>query len=286
VEWFNLAAIHSPWKHLLHSDFYDEDGTAMQPKEDVENPKRYPAPALEEVRGNLQRLVDYAMTRWRLNEGVIQALAGHDKVELLAALQYRVRDYPNYALESTAYEICATVLGPTAGDWIRARWRDYDPATLFTLAQASATCLPFEEGYAKVVQALMDVPPQELVDLCFALAWFRSEKTLGWLEGHTDYMVNNWRHVSDRWGKLAALSHISWPRAARWLDQGRPLSLVALDALKAVQWNDTDLHLEPAPQLVDPAPAKVMISRLREYAAWDAVPRVERDVQAIIDTLT
>jgi hypothetical protein len=145
--------------------------------------------------------------------------------------------------------------------------------------------LPFEEGYSKVVQALMDVAPQELADRCFALAWFRSDKALDWLEEHTDYMVNNWGHVSDRWGKLAALSAFSWPPAERWLNGGRPLSLVALDTLKAVQWNDTGLRLEPAPQLVDPAPIEDMVTTLKAYAEKDAVPRVEREVEAIIRTL-
>jgi hypothetical protein len=285
LEWFNLAAIHSPWKFLLHDDFYSEEGMATQPREAVEHPHRYPAPTLELVKDDLERLLDYAMAQWWLKDDVLQALALHDKKQLLSALQGRIERCPNYEVESKAYAICATVLGPLAGDWIRERWRTYDFRTLLTLAQATARCLPLDEGYPKVIQALMDVAPQELVDKCFALGWFRSEKTLDWLESHTSYMVNNWGHISERWGQLAALSQFSWPRAVRWLDCGRPLSLVAILALKAVQRNNVGLQLEPAPVLIDPAPVDAMVSRLREYAARDAVPRVEQDVQAIIDTL-
>jgi hypothetical protein len=39
--------------------------------------------------------------------------------------------------------------------------------------------------------------------------------------------------VAAFWGELAAKSGLTWPRAQRWLTSGRPLSLVALDALIA-----------------------------------------------------
>lgn len=286
VEWFNLAAIHSPVKFLLHSDFYDQDGTADQAKEAVEHPKRYPAPTLEAVRGDLQRLVDYAMTRWWLEDDVVQAFARHDKAQVLAVLRDRTNACSNHEVESRSYELCATVLSPVAGDWIRERWQVYDARVLFSLAQASANCLPFEEGYGKVLRALMDVPPQELVDVSIVLAWFRSEKTLDWLESHASYIVNSWKHVSDSWGQLAALSRFSWARAATWLDRGRPLSLVALDALKALQHYDTGLLQMFSPKLSDPAPLNEMVAKLRDYAEKDAVPRVERAVTSIIDGWT
>jgi hypothetical protein len=176
-------------------------------------------------------------------------------------------------------------LGDVAGNWIRERWQSYHAETLFTLAQASASCLPFQEGYSRVLQALMDVPPQELVDACFALAWFRSEQTLDWLESYTTYMVNSWRHVAESWGRLAALSQFSWKRASKWLDAGRPLSLVALDALKALQRYDTRLLRNFSPTLIDPAPVGEIVAKLREYSEKDAVPRVEHAVTFIIERL-
>src|SRR5689334_13173646 len=63
LEWFNLAAVHGPYKYLLHSDFYDHDGIAEQPQGFVERPERFPAPSLFSVQDNLERLLDYAMTR-------------------------------------------------------------------------------------------------------------------------------------------------------------------------------------------------------------------------------
>ncbi|MFL5733120.1 MAG: hypothetical protein ACJ78Q_07935 [Chloroflexia bacterium] len=282
IEWFNLAALHGPYKFLLHSSYYDHDGVAEQPRDPVDSPERYPAPGLYSIHDDLERLLDYAMTRWWLEDRVIRALARHDRAEILASLRRRIDAHGNFALESTAYEICSAALGSAARDWVRERWDHWRPETLFTLCHATAGCLPFEEGYNRVVQALMDVPPQELPVQSLALAWFRSEKTLDWLEDHTDYMVNNWGHVADTWGRLAALSNLSWQRASAWLELGRPLSLVALDALKATFHYDTGLLYRFKPKLAHPAPVEEMAARLRDYAEIDPVLRVEQAVEEII----
>jgi hypothetical protein len=284
LEWFNLTAIHGEG-YLLHDDFYNQDGVAEQPKEEVESPELYPAPSLNEVRDDLERLIDFAITRYQLKRSILSALKQHNKKDLLNALQRRVDRYPSLSIEGTAYEICARVLGSAAQEWIRQRWQVYNPNILFSLAEATASCLPFDEGYARVVNALMDVPPQELADQSSALAWFRSEKTLDWLENHTAHMVNNWGHVTATWGQLAALSQLSWSRVVAWLDKGRPLSLVALDALKDFYWYNTGLLKRFKPKLLDPAPTGEMEAKLRDYERKDAVPRVERDVAQIIEEM-
>jgi hypothetical protein len=282
LEWFNLAAIHSPYKYLLHEDFYDEQGVAEQPRQAVQSPEHYPAPTFQSAQRDLERLLDYAMTRWRLENKVVRALGNYDKEDVLNSLRQRVEKYPNFALESMAYEICTTALGQVAGDWIRERWRSWRPRTLFTLSYATASCLPFDEGYNKVVQALMDVPPQELAEQCSALAWFRSARNLDWLEDHTGYMANDSGHVTDNWGRLAALSDFSWERASAWLDKGRPLSLVALAALKACYSFNTGLLERYKPKLARPAPVSEMASKLRDYAAKYPAPRVQTYVDYIV----
>jgi len=283
LEWFNLASVHSPYKYLLHEEFYDEQGVAEQPQQAVKFPEHYPAPSFQSAQGDLERLLDYAMTRWRLENKVVRALSRFDKAEVLDSLSRRVSKYPNFALESMAYEICTAALGRTAGDWIRERWRSWRPETLFTLSYATASCLPLDEGYNRVVQALMDVPPQELEDQCSALAWFRSAKTLDWLEDHTDYIVNRTGLITDKWGRLAALSDFSWDRASAWLDKGRPLSLVSIAALKACYSFNTGLLERFKPKLARPGSVEEMAAKLREYAGKDPDPRVQTDVEYILN---
>jgi hypothetical protein len=75
LEWFNLAAVHGPLRFHLHDDFYWE-GRAEQPEEPVKDPERYLLPTLKGVRDNLERLLDYATTRYSLmgEEAVLAAL--------------------------------------------------------------------------------------------------------------------------------------------------------------------------------------------------------------------
>lgn len=44
IEWYNLTVIHTPMKYLLDDDFYDDDGKACQPEEDVIATKKDRAP--------------------------------------------------------------------------------------------------------------------------------------------------------------------------------------------------------------------------------------------------
>jgi len=87
VEWYNLAVIHSPNKFLLHDDFYDDDGEACQPEEDVIVTKKDKAPTLKNVRNDLESLLDFSITRWFLEEDVIMALKKHDNPMTLSLVK-------------------------------------------------------------------------------------------------------------------------------------------------------------------------------------------------------
>jgi hypothetical protein len=88
-EWFNLAAVHGPWKHHLHDDFYDEDGKAHQANSVVERAVEFPVPTVSEIEDAVERLVDMAMSRWffgrEKSAELIRALGLHDKGVLLSA---------------------------------------------------------------------------------------------------------------------------------------------------------------------------------------------------------
>jgi hypothetical protein len=272
LEWYNLASCHGPYQFLLHDDFYD-DGTGCQPEEDIVDAESFPAPTLEEVTDDLERLLDYARTRWFIDEAIVEALGRHSKDSVLRSLQ--MREAFTHGLE-VAYEICARALGRTAEEWIRKEWESFTPALLHSLAEASAACLPREEGFRLAVNAIADVPQKELVRASLALSWFRSEATLDWIE----------RNISDPlvedWGRLAAVSNLKWERVAKWLASGRPLSLVALDALIACWHYNTPILKRFVPELLEPAPVDEMNAVLDEYLDRDSAPRVRKAVVAIL----
>jgi hypothetical protein len=221
-------------------------------------------------------LLDYAMTRFELQPQVIAGLHHHPPQHLLQTLHERVLVTHNIDIERRAYEICAHVLGAQAEPWIRERWMHSHLGILFALAQASAACLPLDEGIQRVMDALATLPLKEKRQRCVALGWFRSSRVLEWLEQHVE------SPILSEWGQTAALSQIAWPWVVRWLDQGRPMSLVALDALMNCCRYTTRMLEQFAPHLQEPASFLTMKRQLEAYAAIDPVPRVEQSVQTIV----
>jgi hypothetical protein len=276
LEWYNLASVHGPCHYYLHDDFYDHDGTAYQSDEGVVDAELFPAPTLVQVAHDLEQLLDYATTRWFIEDAVVKALNHHSKDSVLISLQRRVASNPVLQTKAVAFEICARVLGMVAEDFIRKQWESYTPALLQALAEASAACLPSKEGFNLVEKAVANVPPKEIVKASVALSWFRSEATLDWIERNiSDPLVENW-------GRLAAVSDLKWERVDRWLASGRPLSLVALDALIACWHYNTVILRRFAPKLLEPAPVDEMTAALNAYLDRDSAPRVRKAIAAIV----
>jgi len=282
VEWFNLAAIHSPQRYHLHDDFYDEDGKAYQPGEYVDDTPASSIPLVSDILGNQERLVDMVMSRWFYSHYYTPELASAvdqlDHGGLLECIKRRVAASRNPVIVSSAYRIAEVNLKNAAADWIRAQESKHHPHCFLAWACACGTCLPFEEGFERVTSILVRQPrnPDRLLT---ALSSFHGDRVLDWIEG------NIGQPITETWGQAAALAGFSWQRAEKWLAGGRPLSLVALDALNAC-WNyNTGRLKEAKPKLINPASRDEIISTLRDYAAKDAWPRPERAVQKVIDHL-
>lgn len=227
LEWFNLASKHGWWKYLLHDDFYDEDGTATQPDVQEYLDGGMLAPPLDEVATSPERLLGYCFTRWSLGAAEFQALAALNSEDLLASIE-RPETISNPQKLSVALMICANVLGVQASTWVNKQYeRSVKKDLLFSWAEAAASCLPPPEGLNKTMIALADYKGRKLNECIGALSWFRSDRVLDWIERNAPNT-----NVTGQWGQLAALSNLTWGRADDWLAQGRPLSLIALDALE------------------------------------------------------
>lgn len=112
LEWFNLAATHGNHKHLLHDDFYWDNGVAQQPPEEVSDAEKFPAPSLEEVKHDGSRLLDYAMTLYVLDKKTVTALRAHDKRDLLSLVAVRVADSLSTEIRERADEIKKALTKP------------------------------------------------------------------------------------------------------------------------------------------------------------------------------
>ena len=284
IEWFNLAALHSTSRYHLHDDFYDENGASHtllhQHSDGAEQIRQNPAPTLAEAGRDLERLLDYAYSRWHLEPDVIAALRTHDSQQLLDALRRRVEASGDTGLEARSLQICE-VIGRSCADWVRQLWNSpHAPWMLGSLAHAASRCLPLEEGLVRVQSALEQRHGERFHHEATALAYFRDERVLDWLEREFTQAAQT---VADSWGRLAAASQLSWPRVQKWLESGRPLSLIALDALIACFRYDTILLKNWAPKLIAPPSRREAIKVLNAYVLRDDVPRVQRAVSHIAE---
>ena len=280
LEWFNLAAIHSPWRYHLHDDFYDDDGTAGQPDELMENLEQFPIPSLSEIKRDLERLVDMVMSRWFygrfLTPDLALAIDELDQSALLECLQRRVTKCLHPYVEVSAYHVAAANLKAFAGEWIRTQETKHRPECFIGWSHACAACLPFDEAFARVTAILALKPLKDPNQLLAPLLYFRGDPVLNWLEDNIK------EPITEDWGRAAALAGISWPRISKWLAQGRPLSLVALDALNACWHYNTVALKEAKPKLHGPVNRDEMISSLRNYINTDNKPRAMRAGQNAI----
>ncbi|MFN4215103.1 hypothetical protein [Exiguobacterium sp.] len=180
IEWYNLASVHTSFKPLLHDDLYDEDGTACQPEVEVVVTKQDKAPSLEDVQSDVQTLLSFAVSRWFVEDDVVHALRRHDVLELFDALKTRYEDTSNADVKARLLEIVADVMNIPAADWIRGLWHDFDVQLLDSLAAATASSLPTEEGLRLVYGQLSKTDPKDLPHLAFlCLNRFQSPDVLG-----------------------------------------------------------------------------------------------------------
>jgi len=200
LEWYNLAKRHGWAKFLLHDDFYDDDGEASQPEEDVDEAEQYPAPSLKQVQQSPDALLDYSVTRWQFDDELRAAWLRLPTEGALASLSERFDSTRNLAVHAVILKVAA-LLGPEGASVTRRAWQVAPTrGLLWSLAEAAAACLPLAEGFKLVTDALNAMPEKERRKRFAALAHFRSPMTLDWIEAEAS------EPTSDAWGDLAAAS--------------------------------------------------------------------------------
>ncbi|MFP3728523.1 hypothetical protein U8V72_25405 [Priestia filamentosa] len=277
IEWYNLAVTHSPNKYLLHDDFYEKDGEACQPEEEVTVEEGDEAPTLAEVQHNLENLLDFSVTRWFLEEGVIVAFKEYDNIAILESLKHRFRETHNYDVKARMLEVAADVLATDASEWTKELWENFDEEFLYPISWLTATSLPIKEGLPLVLNQLEQMEEKKLATEAFnSLYRFRSAAVLDWMESHCTTFHSNW-------GRLASLSQPTWNRMKEWLNKGRPLSLIALDTMENCIITGGDYYVEQASPKILKANKSEIKTVLQDHYKRDSVPRVRMKVDNIIE---
>ena len=270
VEWFNLSQRHGWWQFLLHDDFYDEDGTATQPQTPVDLPELFPAPTLDEVARNPESLLDFTITRWHLEADAVASWRAHDPEVILDVLERRFDSVENRGIRSATLGVAAATLNSLASDFVRRAWGMYpDTVDLWPLSEASASCLPVDEGISRVTAALSRMEEGERYRQMTCLSAFHSAAVLDWIERYAC------SPVGDSWGCVAAASEFDWPRAQKWMAMGRPYSLIALDALSSIARPNTPYLRSYGPRLLQPPASQEFVDVLTAHLERDRAPRVK-----------
>ena len=278
-EWFNLARRHGPQSALLHDDMYEDDGTASQPSEPVEDADAFPAPTLDESAVDTASLLDFALTQWSIRDALAQRWHRVPQADAATLLEARFQATINQEIRSRILELAA-LTGAACAGLVRRAWQAW-PTDIpwHSLVDAAAACLPPDEGFALAEAALAGMTERDWRAAFGALQSFRSARTLAWIATHAgDPLV-------DGWGTLAARSAFDWPTAKAWLAGGRPLSLVAIDALVYIAFPRTLVQQRLALKLAAAPDERELREALEAVMAADAVPRVRQRIGALLEGL-
>lgn len=283
-EFFNLTAIHGPYFYL-HDDFYDfETGEATQPDIPIEDTALYPFPTLHDAQQNLNTLLDYAFVQYFTSTEVLDLLRTFKKEGILHRIQEKV-NY-NQAITDKAYTLVAQLVGRVAENWAKEEWKNRNTSyPIGYYAELLSACLDPNEAFKIITQELSNLEGNSFNENSLALIHLKSTLVLDWIEQEKHKMV----HFTTQFGMLAASSNFSWERAKKWLEQGRPLNLIALDALNFCTLNSyrgQSLWMKTLqPKLTDSFDTSEMISTLKNHVEKDSVPRVKNTVRNILQNL-
>ena len=278
IEWFNLAATHGWQRYMLHDDFYDHDGEATQPEIDDYSSIGFEAPTLDRAKQSLPDLVDFCVAQWSLTPEIFAAFQPYSHLAILREIERRAERGNRNILEAML-AICANTLARTGTGWVRAQYpRARQENLLFAWCEAAAKCLPETAGLELAIAALHGLEDRQIRNARSGLLWFRSNKVLDWIELNAPVA-----NVKGDWGQLAALSDLDLARVQKWILAGRPLSLIALDALSELipRPSLSPITRTLAPALRGCADRSLILPLLDMAMIRDPAPRISNIVRFI-----
>jgi hypothetical protein len=280
IEYFRLKAFYGD-THLLHDDFYDEDGTACQANQSLGFFKGKSFPKLKELK-TLKDLIDLATVVWEIDKPLKESINKYTNEEIEEELIKRLEERPY--LKQDIIRITSKVINGTSSTFVKSLWTNRNnEEALIEYAELLANSFKGNEGVLDYLSQLDKIESgKELNEQVGGLIFFKSPKIISWIENSAARIKN----ITDVWGTVSALSDIDWDTIIKWMDNGRPLSLVAIDALSEYATDQHTLNRSPLSRyrikgLPQPPENKVIIDSINNYLQIDGVTRVKQRVQYI-----
>jgi len=230
IEWYHLTLIYGIDYSYTDTEYYTENGRAKSKKFKREITDSESIPGVNAVADQLDKLMHYSMFPYADHNACIQALSKFTSEDIFECFNHLHHMKPTHHIYSGFCNICANVLKESAADWVRSQFNNI-PYSHYevpdALINAAAHCLQFDEAFLLAKQiASRD-----------EMRHFKSPLVLDWIE---DVI----KPPYTKWGYLAAFSKLSWSRTQRWIEAGRPMSMVAICALEEmIRIDDQDCRL-------------------------------------------
>ena len=208
----------------------------------------------------------------------------HD--QLLAAID-KSYDPESVAVQENIFRVCKDVLGDSAEPWLReSRHLAVQNFAFGAYCSALNACIP-DGGFEIATCKLRNEQAHQLAYFAHDLLEFDDRsKIIDWIE---KTLVSNGLSVKTEWGQLAALAGIPWRTITRWLSHGKPLNLVALDAIVAWLTGSVDFRRawlnRLTPMVIDAPERSEIRRRVVDHAEREATPRIEKTAGKIVNLL-
>ena len=280
IEYFRLKAFYGN-TYLLHDDFYDEDGTASQPKKPLGIFKEKSFPKLQDLK-TLNDLIDYAIVVWEIEKTLKERINNYSNEEIEIELKKRLEERP--FLKFDIIQVASKVINGTSSPFIKSLWISRNQNdSIIEYAELLANSFSGDEGVLEYLSQLDKIESEkELNEQVRGLMFFKSPRIINWIE-YSAYKIKN---IPNVWGTVSALSDINWATIQKWIDKGRPLSLMAIDALSEYATDQNTLNKSHLSQkriigLPDPPEKEVIIETVNNYLHIDNVTRIKQRVKHI-----
>jgi hypothetical protein len=228
-----------------------------------------------------EKVIDWLFRAGKLSDHFTDVLAHIPPARVAEMGLAQARTYWARRLDVTP--LCVQVIEHVAPSsaraaWARALWDQLNVENSTRRGRAVAAlaaALPHDEAYARA-QEWCDAAttPEERAGRLMSTWVLHDSRVL-------DLIEQWWRDraqpppVTESWSTLVAETGLPWARLRRWLESGRPLSLLAVDVLRT--------YVKKGPPQNFGAPTMSELRRvLEEHAARDPVPRVRQAIDHVL----
>ncbi|MNK36075.1 hypothetical protein D3C87_546160 [compost metagenome] len=164
---------------------------------------------------------------------------------------------------------------------------DYETTESFLLrAEEISNSNTKQDAFEIITNELLIIENKYLNECLNGLTFLQYENCLEWIEEN----ISRTENITLSWGHLAGISKFNWKIAEKWIDSGRPLSLVSLDAInfcttKGERLNQSPMMRKINPKIIENPNLEIIAKKITEYQLKDNSPRVKRVVKSILKSL-